>query len=77
MNIEIQHKTTGEIKTIDEKDLNIRHIAQNFVVITSDKDDGDAIPDDNWRKADIIAYLKAKDIDFKTSEKKADLLAKC
>ena len=44
---------------------------------TSLKDDGDGIPDDNWTKKDIMNYLESKNIDFKSSENKATLLAMC
>ena len=37
----------------------------------------DSKPTDDNTKAEIIAYLKSKNIAHKSSESKADLLAKC
>jgi len=37
----------------------------------------DDVPTDDNTKAEIMAYLDAQGIDYKSSESKADLLAKC
>ena len=76
--VEIKHKRTGEIKSISKSELGILHIRDNWDCITSERDiDGDSKPDDNWTKNDIMKYLSDKGVEYKTSEKKADLLAKC
>ena len=77
MIVEIKHKKTGEIKKINEAELGVLLIRDFWECITRSKDDGDSVPDNGWTKNDIMSYLDAKGINYKSSEKKADLLAKC
>ena len=66
----------GFTRTIADIEFN-NMIDKADYTITSVKDDGDGIPDDNWTKKDIMNYLESKNIDFKSSENKATLLAMC
>ena len=75
--VTIKNKFNGFIRRIGEPEFN-NMIDKDDYVLTSLSDVGnDNVPDDNWTKNDIMSYLENKGIDFKTSEKKADLLAKC
>ena len=65
--VEIKHKRSGKIKTIPKYDLDVLDVRMDWDLITSSKDDGDAKPDDNWTKAEIIAWLTAKGVDHKSS----------
>ncbi len=76
--IELKHRRTGDIIKIQESQSKALHIINNYDIITSAKDvDGDGIPDDNWTKKDITAYLRAKGIAYKSSYNKAKLLGMC
>ena len=74
--VTIINKYNGFTRTIGENEFN-GMIDKADYNCTSVKDDGDGIPDSNWTKADIMNYLESKSIDFKSSDKKADLLALC
>ena len=75
--VTIKNKFNGFIRRIGEPEFN-NMIDKADYVLTSLSDAGnDDVPDDNWTKNDIMSYLENKGIDFKSSEKKADLLAKC
>ena len=74
--VTIKNKFNGFTRTVGEPEFNnmIDKADYNY---TSAKDDGDGVPDDNWTKSEIMNYMESKGIDFKSSEKKSDLLAKC
>ena len=74
--VTIKNKFNGFTRTVGEPEFN-NMIDKADYDLTSSRDDGDGIPDDNWNKTDIMSYLESKGIEFKSSEKKADLLAKC
>jgi len=74
--VTIKNKFNGFTRTVGEPEFN-NMIDKADYDLTSSKDDGDGIPDTNWTKSDIMGYMKSKGIDFKASESKADLLAKC
>ena len=67
----------GFTRTLGEVEFSQMIDKDNFEIITSTKDEGDGLPDDNWTKKEIISYLKAKGVDFKSKETKDVLLAKC
>ena len=68
---------SGFTRTLGEIEFSQMIDKDDFDIITSQKDDGDGIPDSNWTKSDIMNYLESKSIDFKSSDNKADLLALC
>ena len=75
--VTIRNKFNGFTRTVGEPEFN-NMIDKADYTFTSLSDAGnDGVPDDNWTKNDIMNYLENKGIDFKSSEKKADLLAKC
>ena len=74
--ITIVNRHTGFTRTIAENEFN-NMIDKADYNCTSLKDDGDGIPDDNWTKKDITAYLRAKGIAYKSSYNKAKLLGMC
>ena len=47
----------GFTRTLGEVECSQMMDKDNFEIITSTKDEGDGLPDDNWTKKEIISYL--------------------
>ena len=75
--VTIRNKFNGFTRTVGEPEYNGMIDKADYIVSSPNDAGNDGVPDDKWTKSEIVAWLTAKGIDHKSSEKKADLLAKC
>lgn len=72
----IKHKFSNHIKKVLPWEFENMMDKGDYAKVTSDKDDGDGMPDKNWTISDIKAWLDANKIEYTgTQNTKSKLLA--
>ena len=72
--ITIKSKLNGFTRTVGEPEFNVMIDKSDYEIISVK--DGDDLPDKGWTAKELKAYMDSNSIAYKSSDNKAELLAK-